>query len=175
MCWFQNFNQFILKLCRWGVIAAMGTIAIIIPYEVFGRYVLGRMSIWSGELSTFALAWATMMGAAVGLKKGYQVRMTFVLEKLPRRLARVVEGTGFLFMFFFLACMMYYGIGQVIVNHQQTSPGMEIPMSLPYVALPLGFSAMLLVSVEEFLLFLGIRDRIGGENGERDTHVSESM
>lgn len=152
----------------------MGTIAIVIPYEVFGRYVLGRMSIWSGELSTYALVWATMMGAAVGLKKGYQVRMTFVLEKLPLWLARLVEVVGYLFMFFFLSIMLYFGMEQTVLNHRQISPGMEIPMSLPYLALPLGFLAMLLVSIEEFLLFLGVKDHIG-DNGDKESHVSESM
>ncbi len=166
MYWFQKSNLLILQLCRWGVIAAMGLIAIVIPYEVFGRYVLGRMTIWSGELSTYGLAWATMMGAAVGLKKGYQVSMTYVIEKLPYRAAQFFQGLGYIFMILFLAAMSYYGFEQTIINHRQTSPGMEIPMSLPYIALPLGFFAMLLISLEEFLLFLGVTDRIG-DSGEK--------
>lgn len=174
MYWLQKLNQSLLNLCRWGVIIAMGTVAVVIPYEVFGRYVLGRMSIWSGELSTYALVWATMMGAAVGLKKGYQVKMTFVLEKLPPGMARLVESVGYVFVFFFLSIMFYFGMRQTIVNHQQLSSGMEIPMSYPYLALPLGFFAMLLVSIEEFLLFLGVKDRVGG-NGAKAEHVSESM
>jgi TRAP-type C4-dicarboxylate transport system permease small subunit len=175
MYWFQKCNLLMLKLCRWGVIAAMATIALVIPYEVFGRYILGRMSIWSGELSTYALVWASMMGAAVGLKKGYQVSMSYVIEKLPLRVARLAQGIGYAFMFFFLTVMIYHGLMQTVINHQQTSPGMEIPMSLPYVALPLGFFAMLLVSIEEFLLFLGVTDRIGNGIVKSADHVSESM
>jgi TRAP-type C4-dicarboxylate transport system permease small subunit len=175
MYWFQKSNLLVLKLCRWGVIAAMGTIALVIPYEVFGRYVLGRMSIWSGELSTYALVWASMMGAAVGLKKGYQVSMNYVIEKLPLGVARIAQGVGYSFMFFFLTTMIYYGFEQTVINHSQTSPGMEIPMSLPYVALPLGFFAMLLISLEEFLLFLGVTDQIGNGIEKSADHVSESM
>lgn len=160
MYWFQKSNLLILQLCQWGVMAAMGLIAIVIPYEVFGRYVLGQMTVWSGELSTYGLVWATMMGAAVGLKRGYQVSMTYIIEKLPYKMARLFQGLGYAFMIFFLITMIYYGLEQTTINHRQTSPGMEIPMSLPYVALPLGFSAMLLISVEEFLLFLGVADRI---------------
>jgi TRAP-type C4-dicarboxylate transport system permease small subunit len=175
MYWFQKSNLLVLKLCRWGVIVAMGTIALVIPYEVFGRYVLGRMSIWSGELSTYSLVWATMMGAAVGLKKGYQVSMNYVIEKLPFGVARLAQGFGYAFMFFFLTAMIYFGIAQTVINHQQTSPGMEIPMSLPYAALPLGFFAMLLVSLEEFLLFLGVTDQVGNGSEKSSDHVSESM
>ena len=64
-------NASLLKLAGWGTIFFMGIIAVVIPYEVFGRYVIKSMSVWSGEVSTFSLAWATMLGGAVGLRRGY--------------------------------------------------------------------------------------------------------
>ena len=85
----------------------MGVIAVVIPYEVFGRYVLKSMSIWSGEVSTFSLAWATMLGGAAGLKKGYQVSMTAVLDAVPPGLSRVIRGAGILFMLCFLSAMTW--------------------------------------------------------------------
>ncbi|HTZ39410.1 MAG TPA: TRAP transporter small permease subunit, partial [Syntrophales bacterium] len=74
------FNESLLKLASWGTIFFMAVIAVVIPYEVFGRYVIKSMSVWSGEVSTYSLAWASMLGGAAGLKKGYQVSMTAVLE-----------------------------------------------------------------------------------------------
>ncbi|MCK7469797.1 MAG: TRAP transporter small permease subunit [Desulfomicrobium escambiense] len=47
----------------------MAVIGIVIPYEVIGRYVFQKMSIWSGEVSTYSLAWASMLGGAVGLQE----------------------------------------------------------------------------------------------------------
>lgn len=157
----QRINAVLLKGAGWGTIFFMAVIATVIPYEVFGRYVLARMSTWSGELSTYALVWATMLGGAVGLKKGYQVGMTAVLEAVPPRAVRLIKGLGFIFMFIFLGVMIYFGASQTLDNAAQRSPAMQIPMCYAYAALPIGFSLMLLVTVEDLLVFLR-----QGRNGE---------
>lgn len=150
----QRINEMLLKVASWGTIFFMAVMAIVIPYEVFGRYVLAMMSTWSGEVATYSLVWATMLGAAVGLKKGYQVGMVAVLEHVPSRVARLLQGLGFLFMFFFLGLMIFFGTDQTIANAAQRSPAMQIPMCYPYAALPLGFFLMLLVTLEDFLRFV---------------------
>jgi TRAP-type C4-dicarboxylate transport system permease small subunit len=148
-------NESLLKLASWGTIFFMGAIAVVIPYEVFGRYVIKSMSIWSGEVSTFSLAWATMLGGAVGLKKGYQVSMTAVLEAVPPSVGRALKGTGILCMLIFLATMTWYGGVQTLINFEQTSPAMGIKMGYPYACMPIGFFIMFMLTVEEVLVFLG--------------------
>lgn len=150
----QRINAVLLKVASWGTIFFMAVMAIVIPYEVFGRYVLAMMSTWSGEVATYSLVWATMLGSAVGLKKGYQVGMVAVLEHVPHVVARLLQGIGYLFMFFFLGLMIYFGTDQTIANAAQRSPAMQIPMCYPYAALPLGFFLMLLITLEDFLRFV---------------------
>ena len=159
----QRLNTVLLKGAAWGTVFFIAVIAVVVPYEVFGRYVLARMSIWSGEVATFSLVWASMLGGAVGLKKGYQVGMTAVLEKAPPRVARLLKGLGYLFLLFFLALMVAFGALQTIDNYAQKSPAMQIPMFYPYAALPVGFLIMLLTTCEDFLVFLGIGARKEGE------------
>ncbi len=154
MQFLQTINAILLKAASWGTILFMAVIAIVIPYEVFGRYVLERMSTWSGEVATYSLVWATMLGAAVGLKKGYQVGMVAVLEIVPPRVARLIQGAGFLFMFFFLGLMIFFGTDQTLFNAAQRSPAMQIPMCYPYAALPLGFFLMFLITLEDFVQFV---------------------
>ena len=149
-------NELLLTVAGWGTIFFMGVISIVIPYEVFGRYVIKSMSIWSGEVSTFSLAWATMLGGAVGLKRGYQVSMTAVLEAVPPSISKVLKGLGILCMLVFLATMTWYGGVQTIINFEQTSPAMGIKMGFPYACMPIGFFIMFMLTVEELLVFLGI-------------------
>lgn len=58
----QRLNSKLLGIASWGVIFFMVVMAVVIPYEVFGRYVLQKMSAWSGEVATFSLVWASMLG-----------------------------------------------------------------------------------------------------------------
>jgi TRAP-type C4-dicarboxylate transport system permease small subunit len=152
----QAFNEFLLKLGNWGTILFMAVIAIVIPYEVIGRYVFQKMTIWSGEVSTYSLAWASMMGGAVGLKKGYQVKMDSVVDSVPPGVARVLKFIAYGCSLFFFGAMFWFGLYQTIYNWKQTSPAIGLIMSFPYASLPAGFFIMFFLTLEEFLSFLGL-------------------
>lgn len=144
-------NGFLLKLAGWAVMLAVAAIAVIIPYEVLGRYVIGRMSVWSSEFSQYALVWASMLGGAVGLKRGYQVGITTLTDSLPPSAAKWVRIVGYSLMLVFLGLMTYYGVQQTWMNRNQTSSTMGVPMSYPYAALPVGFLIMFFTTVEQLL------------------------
>ena len=151
MHFLRQFNAIALRIAGWSVIASMAAIAIVVPYEVFGRYILGNMSMWSNEFSQYSLVWASMLGGAVGLKRGYQVGITSLQDSLSPGPARVVQAIGFVVVLVFLALVTYYGFDQMWMNRNQTSSTMGIPMSIPYSALPIGFALMFLVTVEQLV------------------------
>jgi TRAP-type C4-dicarboxylate transport system permease small subunit len=155
----QWFNGFLLKIGNWGTILFMAVIAIVIPYEVIGRYVFQKMTIWSGEVSTYSLAWASMLGGAAGLKRGYQVKMDSVVECVPPGVAKALKFIAYLSALFFFGMMFGFGLFQTIYNWKQTSPAIGLIMSIPYAALPVGFFIMFFLTLEEFLAFLGLRSK----------------
>jgi TRAP-type C4-dicarboxylate transport system permease small subunit len=152
----QLFNELLVKVGSWGTIFFIAVIAIVIPYEVIGRYVFQKMNIWTGELSTYSLAWASMLGGAVGLKKGYMVSMNSVLESVPPAAANALKLLSYLCSLFFFGAMFGYGLFQTIYNWKQTSPAIGLIMSFPYAALPAGFFIMFFITLEEFLGLLGL-------------------
>jgi TRAP-type C4-dicarboxylate transport system permease small subunit len=152
----QRFNEFLVVAGNWGTILFMAVIAVVIPYEVIGRYVFEKMTIWSGEVSTYSLVWASMLGGAVGLKKGYMISMTSVVESVPPGIAKALKLASYLCALFFFGAMFGYGLFQTVYNAKQTSPAMDLVMSYPYAALPTGFFIMFFLTLEEFLAFLGL-------------------
>ena len=152
----QGFNELLVKLGSWGTILFMAVIAIVIPYEVIGRYVFEKMTIWSGEVSTYSLVWASMLGGAVGLKKGYQVSMTSVVESVPPAVANALKLASLVCALAFFGIMFGYGLFQTVYNWRQTSPAIGLIMSFPYAALPVGFFIMFFLTLEEMLTFLGL-------------------
>ncbi|MEW6264502.1 MAG: TRAP transporter small permease [Thermodesulfobacteriota bacterium] len=146
-------NEFLVKIGSWGTILFLAIIAFVIPYEVIGRYVFHKMSIWTGEVAIYSLAWTSMLGCAVGLKKGYQVNMTSVVDSVPPAAATILKGAAYLFTLFFFGSMFYYGLYQTIYNARQTSPAIGLVMSIPYASLPAGFFIMFFLTLEEFWKF----------------------
>jgi len=159
----QRFNALLVTAGCWGTILFVTVIAVVVPYEVIGRYVFQKMTIWSGEVSTYSLVWASMLGGAAGLKKGYMISMTAVLETLPRGLGRVFKLISYLCALFFFGAMFGYGVFQTLYNAHQTSPAIGLAMSYPYAALPTGFFIMFFLTMEEFLVSLGLDTKGSGQ------------
>ena len=97
-----------------------------------------------------------MLGGAVGLKKGYQVNMTSVVESVPPAVAKALKFLAYLSSLFFFGMMFGFGLFQTIYNWKQTSPAIGLVMSIPYASLPVGFFMMFFLTLEEFLGFLGL-------------------
>lgn len=154
-------NKNLLRAAGWGVVTGMAVISIIIPYEVFGRYFLGDAPYWSGELTVFALVWVSMLGAAVGLPRGYQIGMTFFIERLTGGAGRLVRFLGHLVTLVILSVLIIYGFEQTLVNQTQTSAAMQISMAIPYLAVPVGAFLMWLVTLERAIgVLAGIKEEI---------------
>lgn len=152
MTFLTGWNRVLVKGAEGITIAAMAVIAVVIPYEVLGRYLLNETPAWSGEAATYSLVWLTMMGSAAGLRKGYQVSIDIAVRRLPAGISRWIRAGAYFFLVLFFLVMTGYGFGQTWVNLRQISPALGIPMALPYLALPAGFAIMFFVTLEEWAL-----------------------
>ncbi|MFA6507559.1 MAG: TRAP transporter small permease [Treponemataceae bacterium] len=155
-------NGGLIKMANFLVIISMAAIAIVIPYEVFCRYVLNSMNTWSSEFCMYSLVWASMLGGAAGLSKGFQVGITSLIDSLSKKNAKILQGVIYVLILIFTAIMTFYGTFQVFANLRQTSSSMGISMSIPYAALPLGFFIMFTTTLEQLLELPGLQS--GGRN-----------
>lgn len=132
-------------------VISLSLIAILIPAEVFCRYILGSMPVWSGELAVFSLVWLTMMGASSAFKRGYLIALDFLIKKLPLSAQNTIISVSQVLTTLFFAILTLYSGHQTWINWYQKSPALGIPMTLPYSALPLGFGIMFFISLELLL------------------------
>lgn len=140
-----------------GAILAVITVSLV--YQVFGRYVLGRAPGWTEEVARMAIVWLTMLGAAACLRGGSHIAITTLVNALseaPRqallwlRDAAVLAAAGVL---------AWSGTRFALMNAEQDSPALEIPMSIAYASLAVGAALIAL----QLLL-----SRIGGERPVAD-------
>jgi len=155
-------NEVLHKFANILTIVFLGAIAIVVPAEVINRYILGHMFTWSTEFCQYSFVWASLMGAASGLREGGQVAITSLMDKLSKPSARILQMVIYSIMIVFFAIMIFFGVMQVITNLNQTSSTLSISMSIPYASIPLGFSMMLLITLEQLLELL-TRKNTGGK------------
>ena len=119
---------------------------IILFVNVVLRYVFSASTSWAEEAIRYLMIWVTFIGGAVCVRKSAHIRMDFLLTFLPRRAASVLTRLVYLIAAGFCAALLVYSwqLVQFTVELEQTSPAMEVPMWIPYMAMPLGSALMVL-------------------------------
>jgi C4-dicarboxylate transporter DctQ subunit len=121
---------------------ALGSVAIIIFGQVVSRYVFNYTPSWSEELSRYLVVWTIFIGTAVGVRKNIHIGVDVVIRLAPRWMKVSLEVLANLFGAVVSSGLIYLSVGFIkdTIEYEQLSPAMQIPMYLPYLAMPVGLS-----------------------------------
>jgi TRAP-type C4-dicarboxylate transport system permease small subunit len=138
-----KFDNILGRVCEVVLVLFLTAMAIVVFMQVIFRYLLSLPLFWTEEFARYCLVWASLMGAAVAVKRGQHIAVTWFVERLPYRIGRVLGLTARISVAVILAVVMWGGIKLVAVTSAQISPALRIPMAVPYMALPIGSGIML--------------------------------
>lgn len=124
------------------------------------------------EAAKYSMVYMVLLGTEMGLRDGTQISVTAVVDMLKGPVKKFVMIISKGIVVLVSAALFYQSIG--LVQRQiisgQTSPGLQIPMSIPYFALVLSFGIITLVQgVTLIMMILGkikIDDKKEDEGGE---------
>jgi len=99
---------------------------------------------WAQELCIYLFIWMAKFGAAYGVRTGIHVGVDVLVRLLEPKKQRFFVIFSLLSGAFFTAVIALLGTKFVIFIHDsgQTSPDLEMPMWIIYLAVPLGSSLM---------------------------------
>jgi TRAP-type C4-dicarboxylate transport system permease small subunit len=119
---------------------ALGSVALIITGQVVSRYVFNYTPSWSEELSRYLIVWTIFIGVAVGVRKNIHIGVDAFIRLAPHGVKVGLEVLLNLIGAAVSAVLIYLAILfiQDTIEYEQLSPAMQIPMWLPYVAMPVG-------------------------------------
>ena len=95
---------------------------------------------WAQELCIYMFVWMAKFGAAYGVRTGIHVGVDVLVNNLPEKLRFRFVLFGLLAGAFFTAVIGSFGVRFVwtLAHTDQTSPDLEMPMWIVYLAIPLG-------------------------------------
>ncbi|MDP5306994.1 TRAP transporter small permease [Paracoccus spongiarum] len=126
------------------VILGLALMAVVVGWNVAGRY-LGSGSLpWADEVARYAMIWITFLGSGLALREGAHVAVTNAQEALPGSGPRILRGAILLTLFVFFAFMIWVGIDYMTRMSVQRSAALRLPMKWVYAAMPAGFALMIL-------------------------------
>jgi TRAP-type C4-dicarboxylate transport system permease small subunit len=112
--------------------------------QVVTRYGFGTTLSWGEELIINLLIWAGLIGSALALRMGIHIGVDVFIKKFPPPVAKALTlvglGLGLAFCVTLTALSVRFVI--FLVSSGQMSIGLEIPMWIPYLCLPIAFVLM---------------------------------
>lgn len=138
------------------LLTMIGAIAI----QVCARFLLNSPTVWSEELARFLLVAITMVGSAALIERDGHISIDIFLDVVPLRVRIWMEWIRDAITLTVCGLLAWYGWLLVAIGERQTSTGLMVKMSVPYLAIPVGAALMALV------LVLNRLGRIGHDSGE---------
>lgn len=145
---FAGFVRCVDKVLKAVISAMVGIMLAVIVLQVFNRYVLNAALSWPEELSRYLQIWVGLLAATYAYQEGSHVGVTFLLEKLPKTVVKVVVVVSHILTGIFLCVIGWQGAGLLEKFADLRSPALLIPMALVYLAVPVSAFFMLLVCMK---------------------------
>lgn len=152
----------LVTLIEWWAVCLLAGLTVVVCLGVFFRYVLNASLVWYDEFASYLLVWLTFYGAVVAAYHQRHIAFELVVDKLPPRARRVMDGVAETAILGFQFVLFYYGW---ILTERM---GDETTISLPWVkvawvnsVLPITGALMLLISLTRLtgIVFLAPSER----------------
>jgi TRAP-type C4-dicarboxylate transport system permease small subunit len=146
---FTKISGLLYRLTSAIAIGALIAMTLIVCANIFARSVFNASFSWSEEVARFLMIWAALCGAAMAVRRGAHFRMDLStqfglsvkwLDRLPSCAA---VGIGML--------LFWQGLILVDLASMQLATGTQIPMSIPYLCLPISGFLMMVFGIEALL------------------------
>jgi TRAP-type C4-dicarboxylate transport system permease small subunit len=124
--------------------------------NVVGRYVFFKPIIWAEEVLVFIMIWCVMLGATLVTWENQHLRMDAIHHLAPPRVRRwlnLVAALAFLGAAVFVL-VQALRIVALATETGQRSVVAEIPMVIPFAAIPVSFAVIVVMLVWRFRAFV---------------------
>lgn len=129
----DNFEEY---FCVW----TLALMTAIVFLQVIMRYVFANSLSWSEELARFIFLWLSWIGASYAVKTRDHFRVEMFADMIKGKNRIIFEYAILIIWFIFSLLLVWYGTKLLIFLSKtgQVSAAMDVPMTWPYAAVPVG-------------------------------------
>ena len=144
------------KLARFEEIILVSTLVLMVLLifsQVVGRYLFQAAPSWTEELARYIHIFQVWIGASYAVKLRQHIRVEAFVTRFsgtPRKILETISTLIWFLLALFLAIM---GTKLVMTSIElgQVSPAMQLPIWIPFLAIPLGSAGMVYRLAQRFI------------------------
>ena len=132
--------------------------AVCVLLQVISRYLLDLGMHWTEEIAAYCMVWAVYLGASIGIRHHFHIRMILLIEKLPRALALPIVLAADAIWVAFNVLMIVYATAylSLLVEFTNRSPALGIEQEWPHSIVLIAYALMTIRVAQTYVLwFLG--------------------
>jgi len=143
---FRRFEESILVL-------TLVVMVILIFGQVVGRYVFGSAPSWTEEMARYIHIFQVWIGASYAVKHRQHIRVGAFIERFNGLSRKILESVSIIIWFAIALFLAIFGTQLVLasLHNGQVSPALQIPMWIPFIAIPLGGGGMAIRLIEQMI------------------------
>lgn len=145
---YSGFLNLLEKLERIVLVVTVPTMVLVMVYQVILRYIFNNPNSWSDELASYLFIFNVMLASAIAIRRNSHLQIDILINLLRPKTRRVFTIVATLIGIVFLVLLLRYSIDLCTTGARNITPGLGIPMSIPYASIPIGTVLMILTSLE---------------------------
>ena len=118
------------------------------------RYGFNESIIGGNEAMEYLFIYTTAIGAAISVAHREHIKITFLVNKLPTGLRRLIDSLGLLLVAFLNGVMIWLGIPWIKTVGSFESPVLRIPNRFIQMSVPIGCTLVIVYCLYHILLNL---------------------
>lgn len=130
-------------------------ITVIVFVNVLSRYLFSTSLPWSEELARFLFIWMTFIGAVVANDRLEHMRLDFIVEQLPPKAGKIVEGISYLLVILLLGVLFVGSFEYTRSQWDWCSSALGVKHGIVYMVAPISFGIMELQFVSRLVRLAG--------------------
>jgi len=149
----DRISAFLDRLALYGAVFSVALLVLVAGWQVVARYVLSQPPAWTEELARFMMVWAGLLGASVAYRAMADPCLFPGARDRQDETGRVFAVIRTLGTIAFVTPILWYSLfslrgqvsgGYIARNARQMAETMDVPMSVFAIAVPLGFTLILI-------------------------------
>ncbi|MCD8510754.1 MAG: TRAP transporter small permease [Bacillus sp. (in: Bacteria)] len=120
--------------------------SLLVFWQVVLRFVFNTSLYWGDEVARYLIIWFIFIGSSIAVREKAHATVDLVVTYLSRRLKLIVGIVAYLVSIVFCVLLIRASMGTIenVMSFGSVTPALGIPMYIPYLAIPVGTSLMLI-------------------------------
>lgn len=146
------FYRVLNKTIQGLTILFLSVLTVIVPIEVFLRYLFGSSLYITEEFTRYLMVWVVFLASSLALREDSHINIGVLVNRFRGRIRSWLSLIAQILLIFFLVFLMIEGINVLQFQMDQIIPSLGVPIFWFYLAIPVG----------SFLMIINILPKIWG-------------